>query len=265
MEFQSANVMNIPMSQIPRIYIGAQPISEGGLIQLDEKQSHYLIRVLRLEEGSKIKLLGADGEWLAEISKKDKKHTSARPTQRLRYYHEPADIWLCFAPVKHEKIDFLARRATELGVSKLCPMKTEYTQTHRINMARLHANMVEAVEQCSRMEVPELAEYQPLEVLLDEWDPERLLLFCDESGDAEPLHHIAQGLKKGTSAAICIGPEGGFSPKERALLRDKPFVKPCTLGPRILRAETAALVGLAHLAAWIGDADQPPHFVAEEE
>lgn len=250
------------MSQIPRIYLGDQLVSEQSIIVLDEQQSHYLVRVLRLKSRDQVKLLGKAGEWLAEIEVADKKHASARATKQLRSYVETPDIWLLFAPVKHEKVDFLARRAVELGARRLCPIKTDYTQNSRINMGRLQSNLVEAAEQCSRMDVPEVAEYQPLESALDGWNASRTLFFCDESGGGQPLHQQVQTLKRGASAAICIGPEGGFSPAERNLLASKLFVKPSTLGPRILRAETAALVALTHLTAWLGDGDKQPHFVA---
>lgn len=251
------------MSQIPRLYVGAAELAEQQVIQLDDKQSHYLVRVLRLREGKQVKLLGLAGEWLAEIEHADKKQASLRIIKQLRPYRASPDIWLCFAPVKNEKIDFLARRAVELGASLLWPVQTDFTQASRINMERLEANMTEAAEQCSRMDVPDLHEYSGLQAMLDGWDSQRQLFYADESGQGEPLHQLLSGLKNLPKSAILVGPEGGFSEGERALLRSKDFITPCTLGPRILRAETAVLAGLAHLSAWVGDGELKPVFVAE--
>lgn len=251
------------MSQTPRLYIADQPVSVDSSIALDEKQSHYLIRVLRLTAGSKVKLLGQAGEWLATISHADKKHAALVVQGQLRPFQASPDIWLLFAPVKNDKIDFLAQRATELGASVLWPVKTQFTQNSRINPDRLRANMIEAAEQCSRMDVPELLDYAPLEAALESWDPARILFHADESGDASPLHTQLQELQPGQKSALLIGPEGGFSPAERALLASHAHVRAATLGPRILRAETAALVGLTHLQAWLGDGNKAPAFVVD--
>lgn len=252
------------MSQIPRIYLVEAAIKAGELIALNEEQSHYLVRVLRLSVGAKVKLLGKAGMWLAEITDDHKKHAQLRAVEQVTPFQPSPDIWLVFAPIKNDKIDALAKSAAELGVSGLWPIKTDYTQNTRINQTRLKANLVQAAEQCSRMDVPELYDYMSLVDVLANWDPERVLFHADESGAGVPIHTLMQGLKKPAKAAILIGPEGGFSGKERELIAAQPFAKGCTLGPRILRAETAALVGLAHLQAWLGDGEGRPYFMTTE-
>lgn len=252
------------MSQVPRLYIGQTPIKIDSTLELSEEQSHYLVRVLRLQVGGDIKLLGRSGTWMASLIEAHKKHARVIVQEKLLDYHASPDIWLVFAPLKHDKIDALAKWAVELGVSGIWPIKTDYTQNSRLNEERLHANFIQAAEQCSRMDVPDLFGYMPLADMLDKWDTSRLLLHADESGSGAPLHQLAHDLKKPVKAAILIGPEGGFSQTERELLAAQDFTRPCTLGPRILRAETAALVGLSHLQAWLGDGDMRPHFVTHD-
>lgn len=254
------------MARIPRIYqLLPAGSSTGDRHTLEEGPAHYAAHVLRLRAGGEIRLFsGQSGEWRATITAISKKAVEVQLCEQVRKPEASPDIWLCFAPVKNEKIDFLARRATELGVSTLQPVRTRHTVISRINEERLIANMIEASEQCGRLDVPELKPYLPLDVLLTGWDKSRLLFHADESGNARPIHEVLPNCTHGTKAAVIIGPEGGFSREERDMLRLLPYIKPVTLGPRILRAETAALAALAHVQAWLGDGDKKPNFCPDQ-
>jgi 16S rRNA (uracil1498-N3)-methyltransferase len=228
-------------------------LEPGATVTLDEGQTHYLLHVLRAKAGDRVLLFnGRDGEWQAEIAAAGKRGVSLDVrTQTLPQAGGP-DLWLVFAPVKKTPSDYLVQKATELGVSKLQPVFTRRTVVTRINRERLLANAVEAAEQSGRLTVPDIGAVLTLDKALAAWPRQRALFFCDESGDAVSLADAARKAGDGP-AAILTGPEGGFDPAERAILRALPFVRPVSLGPRILRADTAALAALAIWQSVKGD------------
>lgn len=234
-----------------RLYVTGD-LGAGMALSLDEGQAHYLLHVLRAKSGNLVSLFnGRDGEWLAEISQAGKRGVTAICKKQTQPQVEVPDIWLAFAPVKKTPSDYLVQKAAELGVSVLQPVFTRRTIVTRINQERMGANAIEAAEQSGRLSVPQVREGVTFEKLLASWPKERRLFFCDEGGDAKPLAEVARGATG--PAAILTGPEGGFDPAERAALRALPFVTPVTLGPRILRADTAALAALAIWQAVAGD------------
>jgi 16S rRNA (uracil1498-N3)-methyltransferase len=234
-----------------RLYV-AGDLGAGVAVTLDEGQSHYLLHVLRAQAGNRVLLFnGRDGEWLAEIAQAGKRGVTAKCLTPTQPQSEVPDIWLAFAPVKKTPSDYLVQKAAELGASVLLPVFTRRTIVSRINEERMAANAIEAAEQSGRLSVPEIRESTSLEKLLSAWPTERRLFFCDEGGDAKPLADAARGISG--PAAILTGPEGGFDPAERQMLRAQPFVTPVTLGPRILRADTAALAALAIWQSVAGD------------
>jgi 16S rRNA (uracil1498-N3)-methyltransferase len=240
-----------------RLFVDAA-LGAGAEVGLDAGQAHYLVRVMRLGPGDAVLVFnGRDGEWQAHINDTGtKRQALAIDSQTRRQAAEPGP-WLAFAPLKKTPMDFVAVKATELGVSRLLPVFTQLTAARRVATARLRANAREAAEQCGRLSVPEVAGPVDLEALIAAWPGERRLLVPDESGGGVPL---AQVLAKATDGdhAFLIGPEGGFAPDELDALRKLPFVTAVGLGPRILRAETAALAALACWQALVGDWDTPP-------
>ena len=235
-----------------RLYVTAD-LGEGVALTLDEGQTHYLLHVLRASAGNFVSLFnGRDGEWLGEIIATTKRGVGVTCRKQTRPQVSVPDVWLAFAPVKKTPSDYLVQKATELGVSVLQPVFPRRTIVSRINEERMAANAIEAAEQSDRLSVPEIRTGIGFEKLLASWPPERRLLFCDEGGDAKALTQAARE-SRGGPAAILTGPEGGFDPAERAALRALPFVPPVTLGPRILRADTAALAALALWQAVAGD------------
>ena len=232
-----------------RLHVTAD-LGAGVALPLDHGQAHYLLHVLRAKQGEHVRLFnGRDGEWAAELESVTKRGVIVRALAQTAPQMPVPDLWLVFAPVKKTPADYLAQKATELGVAKLQPVFTRRTIVTRINEERLLANAVEAAEQSDRVCVPDIAAPLTLEKLLSSWPRERKLYFCDEGGDAKPLAQAAAP----APAAILTGPEGGFDPAERALLRGLEFVIPVTLGPRILRADTAALAALAVWQSVAGD------------
>jgi 16S rRNA (uracil1498-N3)-methyltransferase len=231
-----------------RLYVNA-PLGAGVTVPASEGQAHYLLHVMRAKTGQRVLLFnGRDGEWLAEIAAAKRGVTLACQKQTQAQAGVP-DLWLLFAPVKKTPADYLVQKAAELGVSKLQPVFTRRTIVTRINPDRLLANVTEAAEQSGRLSIPEIGEAAPLEKILSAWPKERKIYFCDEGGDAKPLAEVAGK----APAAILTGPEGGFDPAERDALRALSFVTPVTLGPRILRADTAALAALAIWQSVKGD------------
>ena len=225
------------------------PLGEGARVELDAGQANYLGNVLRMKEGGELLLFdGASGEWLARIAEAGKKRMALAVERRTREAEGIPDVWLAFAPVKRGRVDWLIEKATELGVARLVPVTTQRTIVERLNLERLRAHIIEAAEQCGRTRLPELAEPVALARFLDQRDPARPLCFADEAG-GEPA---ASAFKPG-AATILTGPEGGFSEDERAAIRAAPNAHPISLGPRILRAETAALAALAAYMAVAGD------------
>jgi 16S rRNA (uracil1498-N3)-methyltransferase len=235
-----------------RLFVTA-PLELGGAVTLDEGQSHYLLHVLRAKAGEWVLLFnGRDGEWQGEIAAASKRGVAVALRAPTAPQAEVPDVWLVFAPVKKRPSDYLVQKATELGVRKLQPVFTRRTIVTRLNQERLKANAVEAAEQSARLSVPEIGEAMALEKLLDDWPRERRIFFCDEGGNAKPLAQAARETDEGP-AAVLTGPEGGFEAGERENLRGRAFVIPVTLGPRILRADTAALAALAIWQSVRGD------------
>ena len=233
-----------------RLYV-AGDLGARVAVTLDEGQAHYLLHVLRAGAGNRLLLFnGRDGEWLAEITSAAKRGVTATCLKQTEPQRRGTDIWLAFAPVKKIPSDYLVQKATELGASVLLPVFTRRTIVSRVNQERMAANAMEAAEQSARLTVPEIREGASLDKLLADWPHDRRLFFCDEGGDAKPLAQAARG---GGPTGILTGPEGGFDPGERQMLRALPFVTPVTLGPRILRADTAALAALAIWQSVAGD------------
>lgn len=235
-----------------RLYVKDDLASEAR-IELTLGQAHYLSAVLRLRPGAPVALFnGRDGEWQARIESCRRKGGAALVEHRLRAQESEPDVWLAFAPIKRARIDFLIEKATELGASVLQPVLTQRTVIERLNLERLRAHALEAAEQTERLSLPELREPVTLEHLLATWPSERNLLFCDETGTSAS---IAQSLAKAEPGpwAILTGPEGGFAETELDALKKLPFVSAVGLGPRVLRADTAALSALAVFQALLGD------------
>jgi 16S rRNA (uracil1498-N3)-methyltransferase len=234
------------------------PLAEGLRAELSDTQSHYLMHVMRAKVGDRVRLFnGRDGEWLAPIVEQLKRRVSVRCARQTAEQVTVPDVWLVFAPIKRTPVDYLAQKATELGVSLLQPVMTHRTIVTRVNLERLRANAIEAAEQSGRLSVPRVSEAVALPTLLRQWDPNRTLIFCDEGREARPIA-TALPTMRGAHFAILTGPEGGFDPDERDLLHSCRFVVPVTLGARILRADTAALAALAVWQSIKGDwgADQ---------
>jgi 16S rRNA (uracil1498-N3)-methyltransferase len=235
-----------PPSSLPRLFVD-QALAPGASLTLEGAPANYLATVLRLGPGAQVKLFDdRTGEWLAQIVEAGRKRVALCLLRHLRERETVPDLWLLVAPIKRGRIDWLVEKATELGVARLVPVLTRRTIVDRLNLERLRAHVVEAAEQCGRTGLTELAEPQKLEALLARWPAERILYFADEAG-GEPLAAQAG------PAAILIGPEGGFTDEERAAIRALPQAHPITLGPRILRADTAALAAVALWMAAAGD------------
>jgi 16S rRNA (uracil1498-N3)-methyltransferase len=242
-----------------RLFIEA-PLSAGALLALDEKPSHYLSHVLRLKEGDSVALFnGRDGEWRATLQMVAKRGVTVQVAECLRPHRLPPDHWLLFAPIKSGRIDLVVEKATELGVRGFGAVKTARTVVGRVNEERLRAHAIEAAEQTGRVEVPELFAYRPLEGWLHGWDVSRRLVVCDETGSGQ-TPSVALPPHRGQKAALLIGPEGGFTQAELERLRALPYVVPMTLGPRVLRADTAAIAALTCLQLHLGDWDEKPAF-----
>lgn len=236
-----------------RLYV-TDDLNEGGAATLDAKQSHYLKSVMRLAPGDEVLVFnGRDGEWRARIEDLAKKGGALAPVGRTREQAGGPDLWLAFAPAKRGAPELVARAATELGVSALQPVATRRTVVGRLNAARLRANAVEAAEQCGRLDVPAVLEPIGLDALLADWPPGRRLMVCDETGAGPPVAAALAAADRAAPWAVLVGPEGGFDPGELDALGKHPIVTKVGLGPRILRAETAAIAALACWQALVGD------------
>jgi 16S rRNA (uracil1498-N3)-methyltransferase len=232
-----------PPQSLPRLFVD-EALDGGRSITVD---GNYLAAVLRLGPGDKVKLFDdRSGEWLAEIAEAGKKRVTLIVGERLRARALVPDLWLLFAPIKRGRIDWLVEKATELGIARLVPVVTRRTIVDRLNLHRLRAHAVEAAEQCERTALPALDEPRKLEAVLKDWPGDRQLYFADEGG-GEPFR------PQPGAAAILIGPEGGFTAEERVAIRALPQAKPVSLGPRILRADTAALAAISLWMANAGD------------
>lgn len=239
----------------PRLYV-ADPITGDGAVRLDPPQVNYLINVLRLKDLDKVLIFnGRDGEWRARLRFTTRKSASLVAEVQARPQTSPGDLDLLFAPLKHARLDYMVQKAVEMGVRRLAPVITQRTQVSRLNLDRMKANAIEAAEQCGVLCLPEICEPVALKQLLADWPAERRLIFCDEdAGVADPISALRSGLGAETGRlAVLIGPEGGFADEERRSISALPRSIALSLGPRILRADTAAVAALALVQAVAGD------------
>ena len=237
-----------------RLFVDA-PIAADVELKLESAQSHYIGTVMRLAPGDTLSIFnGRDGEWRAAIAGLKRGVCTLKPEAQARPQQAPTGPWLLFAPVKSSRTELLIEKATELGASALWPVTTQYSQSKRVKPERYRAHAVEAAEQCGRLDVPKIQPLAALTAVLEEWPADRRLLFCDEAG-GPPVLEALEALVAGPPGpwAILIGPEGGFSTEERADIRSHPFSVPVSLGPRTLRAETAAVAALSLWQAALGD------------
>ena len=235
-----------------RLFVDAD-LASNAVVALDGDRAHFLRNVLRLKPGDRIAVFnGRAGEWGAGIAELGKRAATLEIGERVRVQEAASDIWLAFAPIKRARIDFIAQKATELGAAVLWPVFTRYTAMDRVNLDRLRANAAEAAEQCGRLEVPEVREPIRFEALLDQWPADRRLICCDETGGGAPIIDALRDLEPGP-AGLMTGPEGGFAKEELDRLEKTANVCRVSLGPRILRADTAALAALACWQAAVGD------------
>jgi 16S rRNA (uracil1498-N3)-methyltransferase len=240
------------MSAKIRLYV-EHPLGAGQSIPLEKEQAHYLFGVMRQRLGGAVALFnGVDGEWQAEVSEAGKRGGTLTCIAQSKPLQMPPDLWLLFAPIKKTRTDFIVEKAAEMGAARILPVGTEYTNSERIRQDRLQAHAVEAAEQCGGTYVPQVDELQKLARLLDSWPAERQLMFCDEAEVGNALQLAAQE-HKDAPWAILIGPEGGFSPAERKRLHSLPQSHVVSLGPRILRADTAAVAAMTLWQQALGD------------
>lgn len=238
------------MASKVRLYVD-QPLGKGQTVPLTREQAHYLFGVMRLGSGAVLTLInGRDGAWDASVTEAGKKGGLLTCQDQTAPQQMPPDLWLMFAPIKKVRTDFIVEKAVEMGAARIMPVLTDFTNAERVRVDRLQAHAVEAAEQCGGTFVPPVNEPCKLSALLDRWPDGRNLMFCDETmlGAATALAHAPKG-----PWAILIGPEGGFSPAERSRLRGLPFAQAVSLGPRILRADTAAVAALTLWQAALGD------------
>jgi 16S rRNA (uracil1498-N3)-methyltransferase len=254
-------LLNIPVARYdfrtPRLYVEA-PLKAGAVLALDGAQANYLTNVLRLAAGEPVLVFnGHDGEWRAALAGAKRKW-SLTVGERTREQTRALDLHYLFAPLKHARLDYMVQKAVEMGAARLLPILTRHGQVARVNIERMRSNAIEAAEQCGILTLPEICEPQPLARMIAERDPARLLVFCDEDAEVkDPVAALAPA--RGDQApgsnplAVLIGPEGGFADDERAAVLAAPNVLRLALGPRILRADTAAVAALALVGAVLGD------------
>ncbi|OBY28782.1 16S rRNA (uracil(1498)-N(3))-methyltransferase [Leisingera sp. JC1] len=240
------------MSAKIRLYV-EHPLGAGQSLPLDRDQAHYLFGVMRLAAGAHVALFnGKDGEWLAEVAEAGKRGGTLVCQEQTKPLQLPPDLWLMFAPIKKARTDFIVEKAAEMGAARILPIQTEFTNSERIRQDRLQAHAVEAAEQCGGTYVPEVSDLQKLSRLLDQWPVGRQLMFCDEAEVGNALQ-LAAETQKDAPWAILIGPEGGFSEAERKRLHALPQSHVVSLGPRILRADTAAVAAMTLWQQALGD------------
>jgi len=239
-----------PPRSAPRLFVEA-PLGQDVAVPIDGNGAHYLLSVMRVREGDTVLLFdGRSGEWAASAGQVRKRDLVLRCTTQTKPLETVPDFWLCAAPIRKGRIDLIAEKACELGVARLVPVRTERSVVDKVNLDRLRAHLVEAAEQCGRTALPELAEMDMLAALLAGWPAARVLFFADETGGAPMTQVFAANPGP---AALLVGPEGGFTPAERARIRALPQARAISLGPRILRAETAAIAASAVWMAMNGD------------
>ena len=237
-----------------RLYV-EHALGVGQSVPLTRDQAHYLFGVMRQGAGAHVALFnGRDGEWLAEVAEAGKRGGTLMCREQTKPLQLPPDLWLMFAPIKKARTDFIVEKAAEMGAARVLPVQTDFTNSERVRQDRLQANAVEAAEQCGATVVPEVADLHRLDRLLADWPEGRQLLFCDEgAAGSDALASILEAERGVGGWAILIGPEGGFSEAERKRLSALPFARTIGLGPRILRAETAAVAALTLWQAHLGD------------
>jgi 16S rRNA (uracil1498-N3)-methyltransferase len=251
-------VSGMPERPGPRLFVTGD-LAAGGAVALTSGQAHYLKNVMRLSPGQPVVLFnGRDGEWGGRIGDLRRGGGTAEMETLRRPQAVEPDIWLLFAPIKRAPLDFMIQKAVELGVSRLCPVLTRHTDVARLNLERARSTVVEAAEQCERLTLPEVSAPAPLFDVLADWPAGRSLILCAEAGPAIPMAAALEALRPGDPAkvpemAVLVGPEGGFEPSELDAIRKLPFVTAAGLGPRVLRAETAALAALACWQSVLGD------------
>jgi 16S rRNA (uracil1498-N3)-methyltransferase len=242
----------------PRLFVNAA-LGSGGEVALDRDQTNYLVNVLRLDSGASVLVFnGRDGEWRASLAPSGRKSSRLNVEEQARPQTAAGALRYVFAPLKHARLDYMVQKAVEMGVSHLQPVMTRHTQVQRVNIERMRANAIEAAEQCGILTVPDIAEPLPFAAFLHERVPGHLLVFCDEDADVkdpvEALKAVRGNERAGHEAVIVlVGPEGGFAEDERAALLKLPNVARLALGPRILRADTAAVAALALVQTVLGD------------
>ena len=237
-----------------RLYV-EHPLGEAQTVPLDRDQAHYLFGVMRQQVGAQVALFnGRDGEWLAQVAQAGKRGGALTCQHQTRPLQMPPDLWLLFAPIKKARTDFIVEKAAEMGAARIVPVQTDYTNSDRIRQDLLQAHAVEAAEQCGGTYVPEVTGLQRLDRLLADWPEDRQLMFCDEAEvGSDKMFSAARAGRASGPWAILIGPEGGFSPAERQRLHALPFTHVVSLGPRILRADTAAVAALTVWQQALGD------------
>lgn len=238
--------------RMQRLFV-PDPLGAGGTVSPSPDQRHYLLNVLRRADGSELLLFnGRDGEWLARVAFRGKRDIALAVAEQTRPQPASSDLHYCFAPLKQGRLDYLVQKAVEMGAGSLQPVMTQHTASSAPKRERIEANAIEAAEQCGILSLPEVRDAEKLEALLDGWDGARRLLFCDEGAETNnPLPALRKIEER--KLALLVGPEGGFSEAERARLRALPFVSAIPLGPRILRADTAAVAALSLIQATLGD------------
>ncbi len=244
----------MPIPDFARHRLFLEPaLTQGARLPLEREQANYLLSVLRMKQDDTVLVFnGRDGEWLAAISVEGRKQVSLTLVRQTRPQPAAPDLHYLFAPLKHARLDYMAQKAVEMGAGVIQPVLTRRTQVSRLNLDRMRANAVEAAEQCGILSLPEIRAERPLEAALEALEPERLLVFCDEAmAQASPVAALAQA--QPGPLAVLIGPEGGFDEGERQRILARPGTLPISLGPRILRADTAAVAALALVQAIRGD------------
>ena len=240
----------------PRLFMDV-PLAAGQRLALDAAQTNYLRNVLRLKPGDTVLAFnGRDGEWRTALDVADKRSAALTVDERTREQTSPTDLHYLFAPLKHARLDYVVQKAVEMGASRLQPVLMQHGQNTRINLERMRANAIEAAEQCGVLTVPEIGEPIAFERMIATREPSRLLVFCDEAADVRDPVAALTAARTGPQPrplAVLIGPEGGFSERERAALAGLPDVVRLSLGPRILRADTAAVAALALIGSVLGD------------
>ncbi|MCT7373902.1 16S rRNA (uracil(1498)-N(3))-methyltransferase [Chelativorans salis] len=238
--------------KMQRLYL-ADDLSPEAEVETTREQAHYLAHVMRMREGGQVLLFnGRDGEWLAQIGALSKKSARLFVREQTRLQTPQPDLLYCFAPLKQGRLDYLVQKAVEMGAGDLQPVVTQHTQVPKLGLPRLQANVIEAAEQCGVLSIPAVHEPIKLDRLVADWEEDRRLVFCDEDASTnDPLEALLA--LRDARLGLLVGPEGGFSEAERKMLRALPFVVPIPLGPRILRADTAAVAALALIQAAAGD------------